>query len=184
MIARAILTGLLVAAPAASLGAEPTARRAAPTLGARLDRFYARAAGYRRVKREVLAWHGTTRNGCVAFVSTALRDVGVDIPEDRVRDGYGVSRITFALSGYLEEELGWQRVIALADLRAGDVVFTTGWPDHVFVFHDWRSRRRAIARVIDNQGFLARRALAPPAGSDDAPFNYALRAPAEAAPAE
>jgi len=145
----------------------------------RLMDYYADKQNYRAVRREVLDWHGTTRNGCVAFVSTALRHVGVKVPERGKRDGYGVSRITFAFSDYLVEELGWLRLEDAGKLEPGDVVFTDGWPDHVFVFHSWSNERRRVARVIDNQGHSHRRALAPARSSDVAAFAYALRAPVQ-----
>jgi hypothetical protein len=146
-------------------------------LGERLVSFYGKKHNYRSVKREVLKWHGTTRNGCVAFVSTALRRIGYGVPQDDLRDGYGISRITFSFSDYLEEQ-GWKRIKSPRGIQPGDLVFTTGFPDHVFVFHSWRNKRRLIARVIDNQGFLTRRHMRPPSSSKHAAFAYALRAPA------
>lgn len=159
---------MLLAAPAA---AEP--------VNDTLAGYYGKRANWRKVRRDVLAWHKTTRNGCVAFVSTALRHVGVDIPVDAERDGWGVSRITFAFSDYLEQELHWTRSTDLDALRPGDVVFTTGWPDHVMVFLGWRDADARIARIADNKGFALARPLAPPPDSDLAGFAYALRAPPE-----
>ena len=150
---------------------------------AKLIAYYKRAANYRAVKKDVLDWHKTTQNGCVAFASTALRHIGVDVPEDETIDGSGVSRITLAFSRWLEEHLGWRRVDAMADLRAGDVVFTAddpccdGYPAHVFVFHSWKDRKASVARVIDNQGFTHARPLVVDEGDDISPFAYALRAP-------
>jgi hypothetical protein len=168
---------LAVVAATIALGTTPArAERASQSITERLIDYYASAKNYRRVKRDVLRWHKTTRNGCVAFVSTALRNIGVDIPLREKRDGYGISRITFAFSGYLEER-GWQRLDAAEQLRPGDVVFTTGYPDHVFVFHSWRERDEQSAKIIDNQGHLIDRAMFPLRGSDDAAFAYALRAP-------
>lgn len=143
--------------------------------GARLADHVSARRGYARVRREVVRWHGTTSNACVAFVTTALRQIGIDIPQDGERDGYGISRITFALSAHLEQDRDWRRIVLPADLRRGDLVFTTGYPDHVFVFAGWRSRRRQIAWAIDNQGFTHPRPLFPRAGDDTAGFAYALR---------
>lgn len=147
--------------------------------GDRLIAYYARRASYRAVKKDVLAWHRTTRNGCVAFVSTALRHVGVDVPLDAEIDGERVSRLTRPLSRWLEERLGWTRVDDAAALEAGDVVFTedAAYPWHVYVFHSWADRRRRVARVIDNQGFLRRRPVLGDAARAIEPFAYALRAP-------
>jgi hypothetical protein len=142
----------------------------------RLVEYYSKPVNYRRVRRDVLSWHKTTRNGCVAFVSTALRHIGYAVPLDGKRSGFGVSRITFAFSAYLRE-LGWKRITSTVELLPGDIVFTTGYPDHVFVFHSWSHQRRGLARVIDNQGHLKKRSLNPSAGSDTAAFSYALRLP-------
>lgn len=153
------------------------------TLGDRLRRYYGSHRGYREVKADVLRWHGTTRNGCVAFASTALRHVGVDIGETAKIDGEGVSRITRVFVQYLEQDLGWTRITDAAELAPGDLVFTTdapccpGYPAHVVMFDGWSDRARAVARVIDNQGWRRRRAMHPPAGSDVDPFAFALRAP-------
>jgi len=142
-----------------------------------LDDYISSKKNYNQVKRDVLEWHGTTRNGCVAFVSTALRNIGVDIPLRGKRDGWGVSRITFALRDYLQQEHGWTKMTDVAELVPGDIVFTDGYPDHVFVFHSWRNERKLIALVTDNQGFAIRRPMQPKAGSEIAGFAYALRPP-------
>lgn len=147
-----------------------------PGINARLVSYYSEARNYRRVRRDVLDWHKTTRNGCVAFASTALRHIGFDIPVRGKRDGWGVSRITFAFSDFLEEA-GWTRIDNAADIAPGDLAFTTGYPDHVFVFHSWSNRRHRVARILDNKGYLARRAFTPAAGSSNSAFAYALRAP-------
>ncbi|HUS64849.1 MAG TPA: hypothetical protein VMZ28_09925 [Kofleriaceae bacterium] len=144
-------------------------------LGRLLVDYYGTPAGYRRERRDVLRWHRTTRNGCAAFASTALRHIGVEVPRDRAIDGWGISRITFALSAYLEKELHWGRVLDAGELRPGDLVFTTGYPDHVFVFQRWADRSRRIARALDNRSFAGARPLFPAAGSDVSAFAYALR---------
>jgi hypothetical protein len=147
------------------------------SVNAQLIDYYSKANNYRRVKREVLAWHKTTKNGCVAFASTALRHIGIDVPLRGKRDGWGVSRITFAFSGYLEEA-GWTRNDSANELEPGDLVFTTGYPDHVFVFHSWRDARRQLARVLDNKGYLLNRPMFPDTQHQLSAFAYALRAPA------
>lgn len=139
--------------------------------------YFSDKKNYKQVRRDVLEWHGTTRNGCVAFVSTALRHVGMDIPVRGKRDGWGISRITFAFSDYLEQEHAWTKMTDVAELVPGDIVFTDGYPDHVFLFHSWNNERKRIAVVIDNQGFAIRRRLRPKSGSDVAAFSYALRPP-------
>lgn len=135
----------------------------------------------RAIRADVLRWHHTMTNGCVAYASTALRHAGVDIPEDGHLDGDGVSRLTRGFVRFLEDGLGWRRVTDAATLAPGDLVFTTdapccpGYPAHVFVFLGWRDRRHQIARIADNTGYRKARPLA--ASGDRDGFAFALRAP-------
>lgn len=168
----AVIAILLVMAT--SVAAEPNAR-APTTLAAHLrGRAHDRA-----IRAEVLAWHHTMRNGCVAYASTALRHVGVAIPERGMLDGDGVSRLTRGFVRYLEGELGWRRITDGAALVPGDLVFTTDvipeYPAHVFIFLGWRSRARQVAVIADNTGYRKARPLA--AGGDRDGFAFALRAP-------
>src|SRR5512138_320981 len=147
----------------------------------KLHTYYGTAKGYAKVTEDVLRWHGTRQNGCVAFASTALRHVGVEIPVDGKIDGQGVSRITRSFSRYLVEELGWTRVESIDELRAGDMLFSTdapccpGYPNHVSMFDGWSQRKKKIALVVDNQGFHIARPLVQSTGSDVDGFAYALR---------
>ncbi len=162
--------------------------RAAPNpdedVPARLHHYYGTAKGYAEVTRDVMSWHKTALNGCVAFASTALRHVGVTIPQDGKIDGLGVSRITGAFARYLTDELGWARVDDMAELEPGDLVFSTdapccpGYPNHVMMFDGWKARARGVAVVVDNQGFRIARPLVRAPGSDVDGFGYALRPPA------
>lgn len=173
-----LVMAAMIAAPAAL--AAPAAPE--PDLTTRLHRYYGTRAGYLKVHRDVMAWHKTAQNGCVAFASTALRHVGVAIPVDGKKDGHGVSRITRAFARYLAEDLGWTRIDEPSSLRPGDVVFTTdapccpGYPAHVMMFDGWL-REAKVARFIDNQGFRVSRALTQAPGSDVDGFGYALRPP-------
>jgi hypothetical protein len=179
---RALLVVLLVAV--ASVVAAP----AHADTGADLVTWYGKRAHWKQVRREVLDWHGTTRNACVAFLSTALRDIGVDVPRDAEMEGERVSRLTRPMSLWLEDHLGWTRVDDLAALRPGDVVFTehAAYPWHVFVFVAWIDRDARVARVLDNHGWNQSRPLLGDVSGDDldagrgiTPFAYALRAPAD-----
>jgi hypothetical protein len=154
---------------------------AADDVTQKLHRYYGSRAGYAKVHRDVMGWHKTTQNGCVAFASTALRHVGIAIPKDVRKNGFSVSRITGAFSRYLSEDLAWTRVEDPSVLRPGDVVFTTdapccpGYPAHVMIFDGWASTDRSAARFIDNQGFKVRRAMKGASKVDG--FGYALRPP-------
>ena len=167
-------------------GAEPPALAKPSDVTARLHDYYGTRKGYEEVTRDVMKWHKTALNGCVAFASTALRHVGVAIPVDGKLDGLGVSRITGAFSRYLTGELGWSRVDTMAELHPGDIVFSTdapccpGYPNHVMMFDGWSRRDQAVALVVDNQGFHVARPLIPSADSDVDGFGYALRPPVAA----
>jgi hypothetical protein len=167
-----VLLLVMVASPAA-----------AEDLTAKLHRYYGSRAGYAKVHRDVMGWHKTTQNGCVAFASTALRHIGVAIPKDVRKSGFSVSRITGAFSRYLSEDLEWTRVEDPDELRPGDVVFTTdapccpGYPAHVMIFDGWVRRDRSVGRFIDNQGFGVRRPMVQARRSDVDGFGYALRPP-------
>lgn len=175
---RLVVLALLVA-----LGARAGAAHAehARTAGDELARYVGSASNDRSVRREVKRWHHTMTNGCVAYASTALRHVGVDIDEKGKLDGDGISRLTRGFSRHLEQHLGWTRVTDAKALRPGDLVFTVDvipeYPAHVFVFHGWIDKRRAIARISDNTGHKKSRPLFPARDSEIDPFAYALRAP-------
>jgi hypothetical protein len=169
----------------ATLAAPPAtaeARRAPPSTGATLARYVAAPANDRALRKDVKRWHHTLTNGCVAYASTALRHIGVEIDERGKLDGDGISRLTRGFSRHLEEHLGWQRVIDPETLAPGDLVFTTdvsccpGYPAHVYVFHGWIDRRKQVARISDNTGHRRSRPLFPTRADLD-PFAYALRAP-------
>jgi hypothetical protein len=168
----------LIATPAA-------ADSKAADLTTRLHRYYGTRTGYAKVQHDVMEWHKTAQNGCVAFASTALRHVGVAIPIDGKKDGQGVSRITRAFARYLAEDLKWTRIEAPDELRPGDVVFTTdapccpGYPSHVMMFDGWSRRNHTVARFVDNQGFDVARPMVQRPNSDLEGFGYALRPPRE-----
>ncbi|HEY3357120.1 MAG TPA: hypothetical protein VGQ83_27975 [Polyangia bacterium] len=145
----------------------------------RLLAYYGQPQNYRKVKADVLSWYGTTKDGCVAFASSALRHIGVAVSRDGDYDGERVSLQTRPFSLYLERELGWRRVTAALALRPGDVVFTRepDYPWHTYVFVRWKRRAQRIAWVIDNQGFTHVRAVLGPGSGHWTPFAYALRSP-------
>lgn len=174
VLAAAIATAI-VAATGRAAAADP------PSTSQSLAAHLTSRARDRAIRADVLAWHRTMTNGCVAYASTALRHIGVAIDERGVLDGDGVSRLTRGLVRHLEDGLGWQRITAAAALAPGDLLFTTdvaccpGYPAHVFVFLGWKHARRQIARIADNTGFRKVRPLA--AGGDRDGFAFALRSP-------
>lgn len=153
---------------------------AAAGLGDQAARLVAPGPGYREVVRAMLAWHRTRTHGCVAFVTTALAQVGYEIPDQRLDGPWSnPARVTFALDAWLADD-GWARIEDARALVAGDLVFTTGAPDHVMLFHGWADRRAEVAWVSDNQRHRYRRPLRPDAGSRWSAFGFARRAPADA----
>ena len=155
----------------------------ADDLPTRLADRYGSAAGYRTIKRAALAWHHTTRNACVAFVSTALRDVGIAVPRPGPDGTEAISRLTKPFVDYLEHDLGWIRVTDVGDLRRGDLLFTTdapccpGYPSHVVVMLGWRDQAKGLASVVDNGGRDRVQQQAGDEARDLDPFAFALRPP-------
>jgi len=168
---------LAIVAVVAGLAGPAAAREGG--LAQRLLDHYGTRAGYKAVKADVMGWFGTTKNGCVAFLSTALRQVGVAVPRDDKYDGERVSLLTRPLSLYLERELGFRRVDDARELRPGDVAFTehSDYPWHVYVFVSWKDKGKLIANVIDNQGATHPRYLFSSGSHNWTPFAYALRPP-------
>jgi len=172
-LAHAVSIALLATLLAAPAAAKPKAKVKPATVGATFAKYY--RTHYSDIKQDVLAWHGTSRNGCVAFVSTALRHAGIAIPQDVKRLDANVSRITYAFADYLEHDLAWARSEDPATLQPGDLIFTTGWPDHVYVFVSWHDRKRTIVDAIDNNGNVHNRPVAGDVKRDLAAYAYALR---------
>jgi hypothetical protein len=177
---RASLIVFLAVTAAAPAFAED---KAEPDLPAKLHRYYGNWPGYQKVHNDVIGWHKTAKEGCVAFASTALRHVGIAIPFDVYKDGRSVSRITGAFSRYLSEDLKWTRFDKVDDLRPGDIVFTTdhpccpGYPAHVMMFDGW-VKGHSVARFIDNQGFRVERPIvAQPSLPQYDGFGYFMRPP-------
>ena len=170
----ALLVALVSIAPASAAAEEEDT-------AARLVEWYGARKHYRQVRREVLGWHKTTKNACVAFVSTALREIGVEVPLDAEVDGEKVSRLTRPLSLWLEERLGWRRIDDVDELAPGDVVFTehADYPWHVYVFVAWKDAGEHLAITLDNQGFRRVRDVLGHGDGNFTPFAYALRAPEE-----
>ncbi|HEU5057979.1 MAG TPA: hypothetical protein VFU21_15715 [Kofleriaceae bacterium] len=147
------------------------------SVGAEVARLLDQDDGYRAVVSDMLRWHRTRRRGCVAFVTSALRQVGFEVPDERPAGPWSnPARVTFSLDAYLADR-GWLRVANPGQLVAGDVVFTEGAPDHVMVFHGWADRGGAVALVSDNRRHRYRRPLRPAAGDEQSGFAFARRAP-------
>ena len=77
---------------------------------AKLYAYYSKYSNYQKVTRDVMSWYGTRSNGCVAFMTTALRHVGLAVPKRNDSRGENISLVTRPFSNYLEYELGWTRI--------------------------------------------------------------------------
>ena len=152
----------------------------------RLFAFYTKKPNYDKVFKEVLSFYPAGRsNGCVAFLSSALRQTQTFVPKDKIMSGYNVSLVTIALSDYLTKTLKWKVIRNVNLLQPGDVVMTLppaeypGIPAHTYMFQAWKDRKNGIGIVIDNQDFSHERNIFGSGTYNFTPFWYALRSPAE-----
>ncbi|MBS1707082.1 MAG: hypothetical protein JST40_14560 [Armatimonadetes bacterium] len=156
----------------------------------RLDDYY--VANFRKVYDNVMGWFGTTSNGCVAFLSSALRLSGYLVPPIDSPSGWGprnpdgtgsphlISEWTGAFQWWIAKQ-GWQKIVGMNQLQRGDVVFANDnsgdpVPSHVFEFHSWIDQASSLANVLDNQNGpngLHQRPLASPGEKD--PYRYHFR---------
>jgi hypothetical protein len=150
------------------------------TITQHLHEFYSHKKNYDAVYRNVMSWFGTTKNACVAFVSSALRLSGYHVPKTNL-DGANISLWTVSFSKYLQSK-GWKKFTDSKTLQPGDIVFTQeggfgkGVPAHVYVFVSWDNKANQVAWVIDNQAFTHRRNINKGGGGFNfTPFAYFLR---------
>jgi peptidoglycan hydrolase-like protein with peptidoglycan-binding domain len=130
-----------------------------------LYEYYSQRRNYDKVDSAVMDWYGSRKNACVAFISTALRQL---ISEDYVPiangpDGNNISLWTKTFSLFLRNEKGWKKFTDESDLIPGDIIFTVdgqfgeGVPNHVYMFSGWFDQEDHRAWAIDNQGFKYKR---------------------------
>lgn len=161
----------------------PAPQPSTSSINAKLFAYYSVRANYNKVYDSVMGWYGTTSNGCIAFMSEALRQVGVAVPKKSGLGGEPISLVTKPFSYYLEHNLGWKRINKASDLLPGDVVFTIdaprwpSWPAHTYMFHSWADKANGTGRVVDNQAFTHNRNIFGYGSYNFSPFAYALRAP-------
>jgi len=158
---------VVAAAPIAA----PIAAPVLSSVNSKMVAFYKVKSNYDKVFDDVMQWYGTTSNGCVAFMSTALRMTGYSVPMGEI------SLVTTPFSDFLISKR-WKR-ISLDQLLPGDVCFSIetdypGYPSHTYCFLSWANISTKTAWIIDNQGFTHERNMLAN-GPKDA-FQYALRA--------
>jgi hypothetical protein len=149
-------------------------------LGSKINDYYSSANGYAKVKADVMGWYGTTSQGCVAFASTALRHMGVNIPKHIMFEGEDASLVTLPFSKYMQKVLKWQMITDSNLLQPGDVVLTQenndpGYPAHTFIFSGWSNKAAGTGWIIDNQGPVHQRNIFGYAEFNMTPFAYAFR---------
>lgn len=154
------------------------------TANKKLLSFYGVRANYDDVFEDVLSFYPQgRRNGCVAFMSAALRRSGTTVPVTGYVNGESVSLVTKPFSQYLQDRLGWKKITAAKNLQPGDVVLTEddarypGYPAHTYMFYGWSNQRSGIGWVIDNQDFIHERNIFGYGTYNFTPFAYALRSP-------
>lgn len=159
-----------------------TSKPATRSTNQKLFDYYSKRENYNQVFSDVLRFYPTGRsNGCVAFMSSALRRVGVNIPINGYIGGESVSLVTKPFAQYLRQQLGWQKIEDANSLQPGDVVLTEddarypGYPAHTYMFYGWSDQRAGIGWVIDNQDFIHERNIFGYGTYNFTPFAYALR---------
>ncbi len=116
-------------------------------------------------------------------MSTALRQIGIGVPQSGNLGGDPISLVTLPFSRYLSEKLGWKKITKAAELQPGDIEFTVdapGWPGypwHTYMFHSWVNKANGTGRVVDNQAFTHNRNIFGYGSYNFSPFAYALRSP-------
>lgn len=133
---------------------------------------------YFNVANEVLKFYPDgTSNGCAAYCSQFLRDIGVPVPIKLNADGWNISLIAQSLAEWLLEN-GWQK-IAVKNIMPGDVCVTNddpqypGFAAHIFIVTT-PVDNTGFALAVDNNSLNYKRnitALGP-----KTPTRYALRA--------
>jgi hypothetical protein len=154
------------------------------TANKKLFDFYSVRTNYNSVFSDVLKFYPAGRsNGCVAFMSTALRRSGTAVPVSEYINGESVSLVTKPFARYLTERLGWTKITSANNLQPGDVVLTEddarypSYPAHTYMFYGWSNQRAGIGWVIDNQDFIHERNIFGYGTYNFTPFAYALRSP-------
>ncbi len=154
------------------------------TANMKLLSFYGVRANYDDVFEDVLNFYPSgRRNGCVAFMSAALRRSGTAVPVSGYINGESVSLVTKPFAQFLQDRLGWKKITVANNLQPGDVVLTEddarypGYPAHTYMFYGWSNQRSGIGWVIDNQDFIHERNIFGYGTYNFTPFAYALRSP-------
>lgn len=143
----------------------------------KIARYYSVKSNYQKVSDDVKSWYPAhTSNGCVAFMSTAMRHVGIDVPKGRQLAGGDISLWVPGFTKYLEREKQWLKISKADQLQPGDVVITNN-QDHTFMFQHWTDISKGKAMSIDNRGFSHDRLLLGDPTGNFTPFGWAWRSP-------
>ena len=147
----------------------------------KLDNWYSKASNYEKVYDSVSDWYPPIRKqGCVAFMTTALRYIGIPVPHRQTKWG-DISLVTLPFSDYLIDELDWRIFKNFSSFQPGDILFTvsdeSSMPTHTLMFHGWVDQSEGLATVIDNQSFIHERNLYGDKKNDYDAIAYGLRSP-------
>ena len=100
-------------------------------------------ANQAKAMNEAIALHGGNPvDTCVFFQSSALRAIGVPIPDSV---GY-----TTVLEQHLKD-LGWTRHTDFNNIQKGDICFASYY--HTFCFMGWENKAEGIAYVMGNESY-------------------------------
>lgn len=151
-----------------------------------LFNYYSKLPNYNAVYEGVLKFYAAgTSNGCVAFMSEAIRQAGLAVPKGVDSLGENISLVTKPFAEYLINKAKWIKIKDMSQLLPGDVVLTQddsrypGYPAHTYMFHSWIDKSRGVAYVIDNQDFTHKRNITEGGGGYNfTPYAYHVRSPA------
>ena len=94
---------------------------------------------------EAITLHGgNPEDTCVFFQSSALRAIGVPVPDNI---GY-----TLDLENFLGNN-GWQRETDFNYIQKGDICFAG--PYHTFLFMGWKDKAKGIAYVMGDEAYVS-----------------------------
>lgn len=138
---------------------------------------------YDSILQEAIDLRGNEDNTCVAFASTALRKLGVQVPKYELGDDECcISLVTLPFKKWLEGNISCSRIDNPESLLHGDVCFSKdepgypGYPAHVYFFIRYYPGDKGAAYIVDNQRPYGEHVRNLDAGRPfNTPFSYALR---------
>ena len=147
---------------------------------AKLLEYCTNKDNYIKVGNEVLQFYPDgTSNGCAAYCSQFLRDVGLAVPIGNNAQGYNTSLVAQSLAEWLIGQ-GWQKNTIASKVGLGHVIVTKDdlqWPGfaaHIYIICS-EIDASGYALCTDNQGLKYRRNITTQ--GPKTPWAYSLSAP-------